>query len=303
MVGSDAEFRAHQRFQERCGRNRIGRSGFALFVVVCLIIWKSHGVVNVVCWCVAIAMFIGGIAYGRKRNKTERLSTVLWIRRFHRLKRTRREQVFLEQIVSPWGRLISIGDPDVSSSADVRYGTTLIGLLFAGTVVGYLIAKLLHLTLSEQVLSGMVGATSAFSRRAKHGAITLRQDGWQVKLAGALGSRSMYRGAGVILNCPRNTNLWREVVSSIVTEVHAAVVSIPEWSDAVEWELLTLRAVIGAEKIVVFGPHAPEIEAVIGGARFLTSPEMKVSWWLPTYVTHRADWKKATLLIGSAIEG
>ena len=300
MTKTEAKRIAQSRLVTRSFRFKLGLTLLIALLLMCLAGWKFKGTASLVFWITAGIMFVIVMILGRRRFTSEQRSSVLWIRRFHRGTPSRNEQVFLEQVVLPWGRLISIGDASVDASATVRSSQYLLFGLVLGLIVSA-VCKVIGMDIPESILNGISGGLLPIILFAKHGQISLREKDWQKTLDAALRDRSQYRSAGVVFNCPRDTELWRDVVRSLSTRVDAVILSVPERPPAVDWEVHTFRETLGPDKMIIFDSYASEYASVLKGVTKLSMPDIKVSFWLPTSIRNHRIWKAATLVVGTAI--
>jgi hypothetical protein len=114
----------------------------------------------------------------------------------------------------------------------------------------------------------------------RQGKVGLKVSDWTKKLEVVKKSRSIAAAglSGVVLNCPVDSDLWREVIVSLAPVVDAAVISVPENTPHVEWELATLRAALGDGKIIVL-TDAGTAPAVDTGMLPIIQVPKPVGWW------------------------
>jgi hypothetical protein len=205
-----------------------------------------------------------------------RRSVVIWVRRFHRGEQSRMEQQFLEAAVNPWGKLITLADSNIHSASGSRATIWLIVVLVGGE----------GLAAATGIISPMVFYTSAgfagfmLWNWVHKGKIALKPKDWTKKLAAVKKSRSIIASglSGVVLNCPVDSDLWRDVIVSLAPMVDAAVISVPENTPHVEWELTTLSAALGPGKIIVL-TDAGVIPAVATEKLPIIEVPKPVGWW------------------------
>lgn len=178
-----------------------------------------------------------------------RRSVVIWVRRFHRGEQSRMEQQFLEGAVNPWGKMITLADSNIHSASASRAALWLtvimVGAFGLAAALGIVPPFVFYTTLGY---SGFV--LWSWMRQGKVG---LKSEDWTKKLDNLRKSRSLIAAglSGTVLNCPVDTDRWRDVIATLAPLVDAAVISVPENTPHVEWELATLRAALGDGKIIV----------------------------------------------------
>jgi hypothetical protein len=132
----------------------------------------------------------------------------------------------------------------------------------------------------------------------------LKAGDWMKKLEVVKKSRSVIAAglSGTVLNCPRDSDLWREVIVSLAPVVDAAVISVPENTPHVEWELNTLRAALGDGKIIVL-TDAGNPPAVDTGMLPIIEVPKPVGWWHDYRMSYFGPaWKGAMTTVLRAIE-
>ena len=114
----------------------------------------------------------------------------------------------------------------------------------------------------------------------RKGKVGLKPGDWTKKLAIVKKSQSVLAAglSGVVLNCPVDSDLWREVIESLAPVVDAAVISVPENTPHVEWELATLRAALGDGKIIVLTDAGTTPAGDTATLPIIEVPR-PVSWW------------------------
>ena len=69
------------------------------------------------------------------------------------------------------------------------------------------------------------------------GKIKLTPENWEKKLS-LLRSRRLPAGlSGIVLNCPQDSELWRNVIDYLAPLVDAAIISAPERTAQLDWEV------------------------------------------------------------------
>jgi len=205
-----------------------------------------------------------------------RRSVVIWVRRFHRGAQSRMEQQFLEGAVNPWGKLITLADSNIHSASGSRAVIWLMVILVGGEGL----AAALGLINPMIFYTGLGFGGFFVWIWARKGKVGLKPADWTKKLALVKKSQSVFAAglSGVVLNCPVDSDLWREVIVSLAPVVDAAVISVPENTPHVEWELATLRAALGDGKIIVL-TDAGTTPAVDTGMLPIIQVPKPVGWW------------------------
>ena len=229
-----------------------------------------------------------------------RRSVVIWVRRFHRGEQSRMEQQFLEGAVNPWGKLITLADSNIHTASASRAAIWLTVIMVGGLGL----AAALGLV-NPVVFYGTLGY-AAFSlwSWARKGKVGLKPDDWMKKLDHLKKSRSVFVAglSGVVLNCPVDTDLWRDVIVSLAPVVDAAVISVPENTPHVEWELTTLRAALGDGKIIVLTDAGTTPAGDTAMLPMIQVPK-PVSWWHDYRVSYFGPaWAGAMRTVLRAIE-
>jgi hypothetical protein len=229
-----------------------------------------------------------------------RKSVVFWVRRFHRGEDSRMEQQFLEGAVNPWGKLVTLADSSIHSASATRSAIWIVAIMGG---IALLAAALLHNPFILYGFLGYAGVTVwAWIRKGKVG---LKDDDWAKRLATVNQTRSVLAAglSGVVLNCPRDTDRWREVIQILAPVVDAAVTSVPEYTPQVEWELEILKAALGPGKIIVLVMGGVPPAVAMEGLQVIEVPK-SVSWWHDYRVSYfGAKWKSAMETVLRAIEG
>jgi hypothetical protein len=229
-----------------------------------------------------------------------RRSVVIWVRRFHRGEQSRMEQQFLEGAVNPWGKLITLADSNIHSASASRAAIWLTVIMVGGlglaAALGLVPPFVFYPTLGY---AGFV--LWSWIRKGKVG---LKSEDWTKKLDHVRKSRSVIAAglSGVVLNCPVDTDRWRDVIETLAPVVDAAVISVPENTPHVEWELATLRAALGDGKIIVL-TDAGTTPAVATEMLQVIEVPKPVSWWHDYRVSYFGPaWAGAMRTVLRAIE-
>jgi len=229
-----------------------------------------------------------------------RRSVVLWVRRFHRGEQSRMEQQFLEGAVNPWGRLVTLADSNIHSASASRSAIWIMAIMGGGAVLA---AALGLINSSTLYFSLGFGAFLVWNWIRK-GRAGLKSDDWTKRLATLKNARSVVAAglSGVVLNCPPDTDRWREVIQSLAPVVDAAVISVPENTPQLEWELATLKASLGPGKIIVLTSGGIPPVAAMEMLQLIEVPK-PVSWWHDYRVSYfgRA-WRSAMTTVLRASE-
>jgi hypothetical protein len=245
-----------------------------------------------------LAIFAGAIPslISIKRRR----SVVIWVRRFHRGEQSRMEQQFLEGAVNPWGKLVTLADSNIHSASASRAALWLTAILVGGlglaAALGFVNPIVFYPTLGY---AGFV-----LWSWVRQGKVGLKSEDWTKKLDHVRKSRSVIAAglSGTVLNCPVDTDRWREVIEILAPVVDAAVISVPENTPHVEWELATLRAALGDDKIIVLkdAGTAPAVSAEMLQVIEVPKP---VSWWHDYRVSYFGPaWASAMKTVLRAIE-
>ena len=159
------------------------------------------------------------------------------------------EQQFLEGAVNPWGKLITLADSNIRSASGSRSAIWLMVILVGAEGL----AAALGLFNPIVFYTGLGFGSFLVWTWIRQGKVGLKPADWTKRLDRLKKSRSVVAAglSGVVLNCPVDTDLWRDVIESLAPVVDAAVISVPENTPHVEWELATLRAALGDGKIIV----------------------------------------------------
>lgn len=138
----------------------------------------------------------------------------------------------------------------------------------------------------------------------RKGKIGMKPENWRKKLAKLNQTRSIFASglSGVVLSCPRDSDLWREVIESLAPAADAAVISIPEHTPQTEWELEVLKAALGPGKIIVLTESGTPPIGALGGLQVIEVPKA-ANWWHDYRVSYFGPaWKKAVETVLRAIE-
>jgi hypothetical protein len=245
-----------------------------------------------------LVIFVGCIPalISLKRRK----SVVIWVRRFHRGEQSRMEQQFLEGAVNPWGKLITLADSNIHSASGSRAVIWLMVILVGGEGL----AAALGLIDPMIFYTGLGFGGFFVWIWARKGKVGLKPADWTKKLEIAKNSRSVFAAglSGVVLNCPVDSDLWREVIVSLAPVVDAAVISVPENTPHVEWELTTLRAALGDGKIIVLTDAGTPPAGDTAMLPIIEVPR-PVGWWHDYRMSYFGPaWKGAMTTVLRAIE-
>jgi hypothetical protein len=114
----------------------------------------------------------------------------------------------------------------------------------------------------------------------RKGKVALTSGDWTKRLEQLKKSQSVFAAglSGVVLNCPVDSDLWRDVIANLAPVVDAAVISVPENTPHVEWELTTLRAALGDAKIIVLTDAGTTPAGNTAMLPIIQVPK-PVSWW------------------------
>jgi hypothetical protein len=245
-----------------------------------------------------VVIFVGAIPslISIKRRR----SVVIWVRRFHRGEQSRMEQQFLEGAVNPWGKLITLADSNIHSASASRAALWLTVIMVGGlglaAALGLVPPLVFYTTLGYGAFVLLY-----WMRKGKVG---LKSEDWTKKLDQVRKSRSVIAAglSGTVLNCPVDTDRWRDVIETLAPVVDAAVISVPENTPHVEWELATLRAALGDGKIIVL-TDAGTTPAVATEMLQVIQVPKPVSWWHDYRVSYYGSaWAGAMKTVLRAIE-
>ncbi len=245
-----------------------------------------------------LAIFAGSIPslISLKRRR----SVVIWVRRFHRGEQSRMEQQFLEGAVNPWGKLITLADSNIHSASASRAALWITVIMVGG--IG--LAAALGLVPPFVLYPTLGYAGFMLWSWMRQGKVGLKSDDWTKKLDLVKKSRSLIASglSGTVLNCPVDTDRWREVIQILAPVVDAAVISVPENTPHVEWELATLRAALGDGKIIVLtdAGNPPAVATEMFPVIEVPKP---VGWWHDYRVSYFGPtWAGAMKTVLRAIE-
>jgi hypothetical protein len=99
----------------------------------------------------------------------------------------------------------------------------------------------------------------------------------------------------VVLRCPRDGDLWQQIITDLSQIVDAAIVSAGESSPYADWEIQTLVRRLGPNKIVNLIDGAYPAPPLLRTAAILTVPA-GMRWW-----PGEQQWRSAAVTLGSAI--
>lgn len=134
------------------------------------------------------------------------------------------------------------------------------------------------------------------------GKIKLTPENWEKKLS-LLRSRRLPAGlSGIVLNCPQDSELWRNVIDYLAPLVDAAIISAPERTAQLDWEVTRLQPVLGFPKMCLLKSAATATHSIPDGINVIDVPA-RGSWWRNYRVSYFGTaWKTATAAILRAIE-
>ncbi len=210
------------------------------------------------------------------------------------------EQQFLEGAVNPWGKLITLADSNIRSASGSRSAIWLMVILVGAEGL----AAALGLFNPIVFYTGLGFGSFLVWTWIRQGKVGLKPADWTKRLDRLRKSRSVVAAglSGVVLNCPVDTDLWRDVIESLAPVVDAAVISVPENTPHVEWELATLRAALGDGKIIVL-TDAGTTPAVATEMLQVIQVPKPVSWWRDYRVSYFGPaWAGAMKTVLRAIE-
>jgi hypothetical protein len=260
------------------------------------LLWTSQSVSGVTKFLLIGAPFLAAIplvAYRYSTQRTRPRAAVLWVRRFHRGSKATAEQKFLESAVMDWGQLITLADDSVDTDAASRMMFT--WKYYVVIAVALTIVVLITRSGATMLVGGIAGFGIALFIRWKQARVNLGDARAQLtKVLGTMRSRRMPSSGSVVLRCPRDGDLWREVILELSQTIDAAILSPAESSAQVDWEIKTLASSLGVEKMIVLTgadePSFPLPQAV----RVLSVPA-RIPWWA------EQQWRSAAVTVGSAI--
>lgn len=225
---------------------------------------------------IALLLVIFGGCIPALISLKRRRSVVIWVRRFHRGEQSRMEQQLLEGAVNPWGKLITLADSNIHSASASRAAlwltVVLVGAEGLAAALGYLNPLIFY--------TGLGFGGFLLWSWMRQGKVGLKSEDWMKKLDHVRKSRSVIAAglSGTVLNCPLDTDRWRDVIATLAPLVDAAVISVPENTPHVEWELATLRAALGDGKIIVL-TDAGTTPAFDTGLLPIIQVPKPVGWW------------------------
>jgi len=238
--------------------------------------------------CVVVAV-VWFLLYRRRLATQGPRAVVLWVRRFHRGAQARREQGFLESAAGPWGHVITLSD------SSIQEDTATEGM---GTWIAILNLVLFAASLFVRVDSSAHPLDTTAQRRKK-ARVEMNEATFRSRLAGTVAKirSGKFLGFGtVVFSCPREGELWREVIRDMATQADAVIIGGDERSAQVEWEIQTLSESLGPKQFLMLargceGPATP----ILPGASFLAIPE-KIRLF-----PHGQQVRNASVLIGATV--
>ena len=232
-------------------------------------------------------------AYRLWTQRTRPRAAVLWVRRFHRGSRATAEQKFLEYTVMDWGQLITLADDSVDTDTASRMMLTWKYYVIAATALA-ITALMTHSGVAAFV-GGLIGFAVFLFARWKRAGVDLGDTRVKLtKIVRAMRSRRMPSSQSVVLKCPRDSDLWREVIVELSQTIDAAILSPAEGSPQVDWEIRTLASRLGEEKMLVLTDGGEPGLSLPQSVKVLSIPT-KIPWWAEQY------WRSAAITVGSAI--
>jgi hypothetical protein len=232
-------------------------------------------------------------AYRLLTQRTRPRAAVLWVRRFHRGSRATAEQKFLEYTVMDWGQLITLADDSVDTDTASRMMLT--WKYYIVVAAGLAITALMTHSGVAAFVGGLIGFGVVLFARWKHARVDLGDTRAKLtKIVRAMRSRRMPSSGSVVLKCPRDSDLWREVIVELSQTIDAAILSPAEGSPQVDWEIRTLANKLGAEKMLVLTDGGEPGLPLPQSVKVLNIPT-KIPWWAEQY------WRAAAITVGSAI--
>ena len=289
--------------------------GFPAMIVGLLLMWSDSAPLLVTVplilspFTVVIANAVRLHVVQRRRPR----AAILWIRRFHRGKRATDEQAWLEARVLDWGQLITLADTSVDSDAFTRIMRSMLSpftSLKPVYTVGLVVAVALVAWLAESDVVGWMSGTFGGLIALRLGLGLSRNKSTEIEVrhpySGVTNvvekarSSSLFRlGRCVVLRCPVDGDLWRQVVSELSESVDAAIVSAPEGSAQLHWEIQVLASRLGVRKMIALTTTSePGIkDPPLGGMRVIEVPR-KIRWW---WLGEKRMVKPTDVAIGSAI--
>ena len=147
---------------------------------------------------------------------------------------------------------------------------------------------------------GMVAGLAIFLQRwSKQARVNLSgKDTELPRIVAGIRARKLPSTGSVVLRCPRDSDLWRQIVLDLSQTVDAAVVSAAEDSPNVDWEIRTLSSRLGPHKIIVLldeanGTHLVPPQLATAGIIHVPA---NMRWW-----PGLRPWRSAEITLGSAI--
>jgi hypothetical protein len=245
MPTSNFEERVQKRLANSVKLRRYSFTLSAILLVLGIVLELAEGdskLYLAILWFLLLFVGVIPVLVGMKRRR----SVVLWVRRFHCGEQSRMEQQFLEGAVNTWGRLVTLADSNIRSASASRSVIWLMAIMCGAAVLAAALGLIRPLTLYGGLGFGAFYAWT-WIRKGRAG---LKADDWTMKLAILKEGRSIVAAglSGIVLNCPPDTDRWREVIQSLAPVVDAAVISVPETTPQLEWELATLKTSLAPSK-------------------------------------------------------
>jgi hypothetical protein len=287
-------------------------AGVPAMIVGLLLIWSDSAPLLVTVPLILTPFTVvvaSGVRFHVARRRRPR-AVILWIRRFHRGEKATTEQALLEACVMDWGRLITLADTAVDSDALTGlmrrwltprpvYRRLYLILSVVALLVVWLagmdvetIASLLAVPFCLVWLTRDRTRSATINVRDPHNDVTKALERAQ--------SQKLSQAGSVVLRCPVDGDLWRQVISYLSTRVDAAIVSAPESSAQLHWEIRTLiESGLGARKMIALARAGePGMrDSLLADMGVIDAPS-KIRWW---WVGDQRMLRSAGLTIGTAI--
>jgi hypothetical protein len=299
MPTASFEERVQKRLASSIRLRRYSMALSAAMLVLFIALWLADDDAKMYVLIVLFLVIFAGAIPPLMALKRRR-SVVIWVRRFHRGEQSRMEQQFLEGAVNPWGKMITLADSNIHSASGSRSVVWLMVILVGAEGLAAAVGLINPLIFYTGLGFGGFYVWT-WMRKGKVG---LKAGDWTKRLERLKKSQSVFAAglSGVVLNCPVDSDLWRDVIENLAPVVDAAVISVPENTPHVEWELATLRAALGDGKIIVL-TDAGTAPAVATEMLEVIQVPKPVSWWHDYRVSYFGPaWAGAMRTVLRAIE-
>ncbi|HEX4964521.1 MAG TPA: hypothetical protein VF173_27140 [Thermoanaerobaculia bacterium] len=155
---------------------------------------------------------------------------------------------------------------------------------------------------TENYVLAMFMFAYSIAKWISSGRVEMKPHDWMQQLS-SLRFKSLPPGlSGTVLKCPQDSELWRDVVRYLAPLVDAAVISAPQNTPSLDWEVKTLRDSLGSRKMIVLKSHDSSPCISVEGMQVIDVPTPG-SWWHNYRVSYYGSaWKKATSIVFNAIE-